>query len=420
MTPGKIKLIKVVIVMLFSSGTYIIYLVNSSSSEEGVSQKINEEASKAAFSDRLRANDLKPVELGQAKMTDAETQKLENKEISNNSTKETNQPKKVASDKNNEIDHSKSNATSPWDAALSGTQLLLTETVFDPNSQEMQNQGNIDPTKAKDAQKFVQIVSTPSMVHDATVRKVDAPSKIESSQTFNSNPTNNSSTNQNYSNIEIKKTKFARLASMGNEKLSIISGKEQVAGRGQMFKAGTRVYALLPDKLTVTSGEKLDTSLIAFGSTEQKFPNNVTFVGQAQLNKSNRRVEIAIDKCVNTRDDSPPLPCKAIVKDIMGDNGLSGKIYDPANWQLLIATAGTFLSTYVLGTLTTTVAQTGVTVDPTVANQVRQALASSVNSIATRLSDSINKSGTEITISPGAIVQVFFVDTSSTWNLSTN
>ena len=37
-----------------------------------------------------------------------------------------------------------------------------------------------------------------------------------------------------------------------------------------------------------------------------------------------------------------------------------------------IATAGTFLSTYVLGTLTTTVAQTGITVDPTVANQVRQ------------------------------------------------
>lgn len=253
------------------------------------------------------------------------------------------------------------------------------------------------------------------MVHDATVRKVDAPSKIETSFAYNS-----SQSNQSYSKIEIPKTKFARLASMGSEKLNIISGKEQIAGRGQMFKAGTRVYALLPDKLTVTNGEKLDTSLIAFGSTEQKFPNNVTFVGQAQLNKSNRRVEILIDKCVNTRDDSPPIPCKAIVKDIMGDNGLSGKIYDPANWQLLIATAGTFLSTYVLGTLTTTVSQTGVTVDPTVANQVRQALASSVNSIATRLSDSINRSGTEITISPGAIVQVFFVDTSSTWNLSNN
>ncbi len=416
MTPGKVKLIKVASIIIFSTGTYIIYLVSSSPSEDGVKQVINEEASKASVSDRLRANDLKPVELAQAKIADAETQRHENKVIPSNPSKEINETKKNEEHLKNEMDKSKKNDMSPWDVALSGKQPEQSETKSETTTQEVQNPNSVDPTKAKDAQNFVQMVSNPGIVHDATIKKVEAPSKFENLSTANFNQTNHFNSNK----IELPKSKFARLASMGSEKLNIISGKEQVAGRGQMFKAGTRVYALLPDKLTVTNGEKLDTSLIAFGSTEQKFPNNVTFVGQAQLNKSNRRVEILIDKCVNTRDDSPPIPCKAIVKDIVGDNGLSGKIYDPANWQLLIATAGTFLSTYVLGTLTTTVAQTGVTVDPTVANQVRQALASSVNSIATRLSDSINRSGTEITISPGAIVQIFFVDTSTTWNLSNN
>lgn len=409
MDPGKIKLVKVISIIVFSTGTYIIYLISRSPSENLVSQVINEEASKASLSDRLRANELKPVELAKAKISDAETQKLEQKVLPDSQSKITAESKKNDED----IEIQDKSKISPWSAALLGRQLEHTEIPSEPVIQEEKNFTTDNLAKANDAQQFVKMVSNPGMVHDATIKKIDAPVGIETIATANNS-------NQSYGKAEIPKSKFARLASMGSEKLNILSGKEQVAGRGQMFKAGTRVYALLPDKLTITNGEKLDTSLIAFGSTEQKFPNNVTFVGQAQLNKSNRRAEILIDKCVNTRDDSPPLPCKAIVKDIMGDNGLSGKIYDPANWQLLIATAGTFLSTYVLGTLTTTVAQTGVTVDPTVANQVRQALASSVNSIATRLSDSINRSGAEITISPGAIVQVFFIDTSSSWNLSTN
>jgi hypothetical protein len=47
----------------------------------------------------------------------------------------------------------------------------------------------------------------------------------------------------------------------------------------------------------------------------------------------------------------------------LGDNGLSGKIYDPSNWQLIVSTASTFLTTYVLSSLTTSTTQTGITVD---------------------------------------------------------
>jgi len=384
----------------------IIYL--SKDNKENINDKINKEAENASLSQKLRATALKPVELGQARISDSETQKLE--------SKNKNVPDK-AKENEGQTELKEKSKNSPWDLALSGKQPVeepVPESIEQPTTGEIKN--NPDSSKVKDAQNFVNYVSTPGMVKDAVVRKVEAPSKIEIGQNTSYNPSQSAQDTTK----AIPKSKFARLAAMSADSLATLSGKEQIAGLGQMFKAGTRVYALLPDKLTVTNGETLDTSLIAFGSTEQKFPNNITFVGKAQLNKSNRRVEILIDKCVNTRDDSPPVPCKAIVKDIVGDNGLSGKIYDPSNWQLLIATAGTFLSTYVLGSLTTTVAQTGVTVDQTVANQVRQALASSVNSVANRLSDSINKSGTEITISPGAIVQVFFVDTSSTWNLSTN
>jgi hypothetical protein len=212
-------------------------------------------------------------------------------------------------------------------------------------------------------------------------------------------------------------SKFSRLTAMSSQKLQTISGVEQIAGRTQMFKAGTRVYAILPDKLTVSSSESIDTSLIAFGSTEQKFPNHITFVGKAQLNKSQRRVEIRIDKCVNTRDDSPHLPCAAIVKDILGDNGLSGKIYDPSNWQLIVSTASTFLTTYVLSSLTTSTTQTGITVDQSIANQVRQALSGSINAVAGRINDNLTRNGKEITISSGSIVQVFFVETTNAWNL---
>lgn len=384
------------------------FIINMSKDDKNEThEKINKEAESASLSQKLRASALKPVELSEAKIADAQTQMLEAR---NKESKDKQLPTPT-----NRRDPS-SSSKSPWDIALTGKAPEEEQNNLPVVAGEGGEKNHTDSSKIKDAQNFVNYVSSPGIIKDAVVRKVDAPSKVEFGPSSSHIPTVSTETQ----NKGIPKSKLARLASMSAESLSTLSGKEQIAGLGQMFKAGTRVYALLPDKLTVTNGEKLDTSLIAFGSTEQKFPNNVTFVGQAQLNKSNRRVEILIDKCVNTRDDSPPVPCKAIVKDIVGDNGLSGKIYDPANWQLLIATAGTFLSTYVLGTLTTTVAQTGITVDPTVANQVRQALASSVNSIATRLSDSINRSGTEITISPGAIVQIFFVDTSTTWNLLTN
>lgn len=160
MTPGKVKFIKVVSIIVFSAGTYIIYMVSSSSSEYETSQKINEEASKASISDRLRANDLMPVELAKAKIEDAETQKLENKGAPNNANKEFTQAKKNEEHLKNGAEISKSIDISPWNAALSGRQSEQTETGSDPIVQEVQNTNSVDALKAKDAQNFVQMVST--------------------------------------------------------------------------------------------------------------------------------------------------------------------------------------------------------------------------------------------------------------------
>ncbi len=214
---------------------------------------------------------------------------------------------------------------------------------------------------------------------------------------------------------EIPKTKFARQAKLSGQ-VTTLTGMVQSTDRASMFKAGTRVLALLPDKLTVSTGEAIYTSLTAFGSTDQKIPNNLTFVGKAKLNKPERRVEILIDSCVNTRDNSPPIPCQAIVKDILGDNGLTGKIYDPSNWQLIVSAAGAFINTYILSTLTTSATQNGVAVDQTTANQVKQAMSGTVNSVANRLISSMDQSGREIKLAQGAIVQVFFTDSTPTWN----
>lgn len=214
---------------------------------------------------------------------------------------------------------------------------------------------------------------------------------------------------------ELPKTKFARQAKLSGL-VTTLRGMDQTTDRGAMFKAGTRVLAILPDRLTITSGESLYTSLTALGSADQKVPNNLTFVGKAKLNKSERRVEIAIESCVNTKDSSPPIPCVAIVKDILGDNGLTGKIYDPSNWQLIIASVGAYINTSVLSQLTTSATQNGQTVDQTTSNQIRQSIAGTVNAVANRLITSLDKSGTEIVLAQGAIVQIFFTETTQTWN----
>lgn len=214
---------------------------------------------------------------------------------------------------------------------------------------------------------------------------------------------------------ELPITKFARQAKLSGTVINL-RGMDQTTDRGAMFKTGTRVLAILPDKLTITSGESVYTSLTALGSADQKVPNNLTFVGKAKLNKSERRVEIAIENCVNTKDSSPPMPCVAIVKDILGDNGLTGKIYDPSNWQLIIASVGAYINSSVLSQLTTSATQNGQTVDQTTSNQIRQSIAGTVNAVANRLITNLDKSGTEIVLAQGAIVQIFFTETTQTWN----
>jgi hypothetical protein len=218
---------------------------------------------------------------------------------------------------------------------------------------------------------------------------------------------------------ELPKTKFARQSKLSGP-VTTLTGMAQTTDRGAMFKAGTRVLAILPDKLTITSGETVYTSLTALGSADQKVPNNLTFVGKAKLNKSERRVEIAIENCVNTKDSSPPMPCVAVVKDILGDNGLTGKIYDPSNWQLIIASVGAYINTSVLSQLTTSATQNGQTVDQTTSNQIRQSIAGTVTAVANRLISNLDKSGTEIVLAQGAIVQIFFTETTQTWNDQNN
>ncbi|BBH54719.1 hypothetical protein [Fluviispira sanaruensis] len=397
------KIIGSIFLGVFGLGSFAAIFSSSPNGDE-IREKVNEEAKKASLSERLRANELKPIELGHAKVSDKETQNFENKN-------RTDKMVENVENKNKELSYTKNMTTSPWDAALTGKKLISDS---ESENRSEGNENNESTTKEKDAQQFVQIVNNKGLVKDAVIKQIEVTEKFDSTSQVN---TENHKVQKEQEKPKPILTKFERLAKMSDQSISIIAGRERVAGRGQMFKAGTRVFAILPDKLTISSDENIDTSLIAFGSTEQKFPNNVTFVGKAKLNKPSRRVEIIIDKCVNTRDDSPPIPCKAIVKDILGDNGLSGKIYDPSNWQLLITTATTFLSTYVLSSLTTTVTQTGVTVDQTVANQVRQALGGSINAVGNRLIDSINRGGTEITIASGAIVQIFFTDTTDTWNI---
>ncbi|RDB36854.1 MAG: hypothetical protein DCC88_02940 [Spirobacillus cienkowskii] len=326
--------------------------------------ELDKEAKKASLSDRLRAQSLENVELGKAKISDIS----ENDSLINQSKDE-----------------------------------QQSTSLYTDNNNDNYNLKVFDEYRERDAESFGELISK---ISDAVIHKIKE-------KNFDIHAQHQAQM------IDSPKqsSKFSRLTAMSSQKLQTISGVEQVAGRTQMFKAGTRVYAILPDKLTVSSSESIDTSLIAFGSTEQKFPNHITFVGKAQLNKSQRRVEILIDKCVNTRDDSPHLPCTAIVKDILGDNGLSGKIYDPSNWQLIVSTASTFLTTYVLSSLTTSTTQTGITVDQSIANQVRQALSGSINAVAGRINDNLTRNGKEITISSGSIVQVFFVETTNAWNL---
>lgn len=383
---------------------------------------------KASFAEQLRSKSLDPIKLKKAKVSDNMTQSLEKENKNNLGIQEKSQleNKPLNSEmKEKEFNSVPLNKNDPWAVALANTSNKnnnenenkneSAELNIDDNMQNLKNEPNKiqDQTlQEKDAQNFVKMVSNHNLIKDALV-------KIPPKQP-ESNEISFSTQSSLPSNQDALTNKFLKNAKLSTVETKMIKGLDQSVNRGQMFKAGTRVFAILPDTLTVNSGDKISTSLIAFGSTQFKFPDHVTFVGKAQLNTAQDRVEIIIEQCVNTVDDSPPLPCKAVTKDILGDNGLPGKIYDPSIWQYIVSGTTGFLGTYVLSKMTYTTSQNGTTIDSTSANQVAQALAGSITNLGNLINSQIAKAGTKVTLAAGAIVQVFFTDTTQTWNISSN
>lgn len=193
-----------------------------------------------------------------------------------------------------------------------------------------------------------------------------------------------------------------------------LSASGPVAGSNQL-KHGTTILAVLKHDVVVGSDE-VQTVFYTLGPTNNvsNVPTGITMIGTARLSVDRRRAMIKIHTCANDDKEAAALPCQSVVRDYKGAEGLPGEFYNPKGWAALYDGISAYMSTLTLSKLTTSVSSMGqVQLEPTQANEVRQAIAASFTRAGETLKDSLPS--TELRISGGTIVEIMVTESVRLW-----
>ena len=96
------------------------------------------------------------------------------------------------------------------------------------------------------------------------------------------------------------------------------------------------------------------------------------------------------------------------IKGVDGATGLSGEIYNESMWSAIAAFATSSLAAIPLSQITQASTSYGPVQSVSVANSINTALASGIQSIGQSIQKGFDKSGTQISIPQGSIVQILF------------
>ncbi len=209
--------------------------------------------------------------------------------------------------------------------------------------------------------------------------------------------------------LPLKKSQGALLLA-SNGTLTSLQGRDtSIGAAGYQIKAGTRVLAMLPDGLTITSGGPQHTSLVVIGPLDDfLFPSGYIITANALLNPSEDKIYIETNFCASKNNRIKSVSCKGVIKDIRGYTGLSGDIYNKSFWSAVVAFSGATLASIPLSRIERTATINGTIENVSVANTINASLAQGIQSVTQNIQKGFDKSGTQITIPQNSIVHILF------------
>ena len=292
---------------------------------------------------------------------------------------------------------------------------IVSTSIFTPNGIKITTTSDNSPSElAKDI--FHPSTNTPlGMKNDL----VDTESQEEKNLYDEQNNTQNLGTsisNRNFAQApipkNIKRSKYdLLLASNGGELVQLKGRDSSIGGSDYQIKAGMRVLALLPDKLVVTSAATQPTSLYVIGPMDQfNFPRGYVITAIAKLNATEDRIDIETNYCSSAQNRNKSVSCVGTIKGVDGTTGLSGEIYNMSMWSAIAAFATSSLAAIPLSQISQTATSYGPVQSVNVTNSINTALAAGIQSIGQSIQKGFDKSGTQISIPQGSIVQILFTE----------
>ena len=412
----KMGVLGIVLVIVFS---FVNYYHHKKDAISTVPSEVQNDASKLDPDKRFASRwSVQPIQ--KDPVSDSTSQKLmgtenktkeneENKpqDQSNSTQTQTNQPSSSA------IAMTTSTPTSTSVVTTSGTQIttsstdnsaILAKNIFTSNSYG----GN---GKIKDTP----IMMRTALVSTETKEEQRLSNGQENKESFASN-ISNSNRNMEMTNLNsnksssFPKTKYDLLLAANSGGLVQLKGRDtSIGGADYQIKSGMRVLAFLPDKLIVTSAASQPTSLYVIGPMDKfTFPQGYVITATAKLNATEDRIDIESNYCSSSQNTNKSVPCVGTIKGVDGTTGLSGEIYNETMWSAIAAFATSSLAAIPLSQITQTSTSYGPVQNVSVANSINTALAAGIQSIGQSIQKGFDKSGTQISIPQGSVVQILF------------
>jgi len=408
-------------IVLVSMYGFAYYFYKRKDQVSTIPSEVQEDASKLPADQRFAAKWSKSS-VHVDPVSDSTSQALMNAE---NKQKEENNPSPQASPAKTSTDQNQNNPP-PQASKAESTSAPSTSIVTAGGDQITTSSTSNSATLAKNIFKPTSYGAdgksqdTPIMMRTALVRaETQDEQRLSQAQSnkesFASNASNNNRdrvlTNLNSNkNLNTPRSKYELLLAANNSGLVQLKGRDiSIGGADYQIKSGMRVLAFLPDKLVVTSAASQPTSLYVIGPMDKfTFPQGYVITATAKLNPTEDRIDIVSNYCSSSQNTNKSVSCVGTIKGVDGTTGLSGEIYNESMWSAVAAFATSSLAAIPLSQITQSSTSYGPVQSVSVANSINTALAAGIQSIGQSIQKGFDKSGTQISIPQGSIVQILF------------
>lgn len=201
----------------------------------------------------------------------------------------------------------------------------------------------------------------------------------------------------------------------GKSKYKKLEGSDNFT-EGKLLKNGSKYIGVIEEPMRVIDGEPQHVEIMVLGKLS---PHSVSIpfllTGKAKLNKDKTRIQIEVSHCVDPRSNSKSVPCKGVIRDSEGFDGVGGVTTSPWYRALVVRVVSSIFSGMLLTDLTRSVTQNGTLIDQTRSNQVLQGLADGTKTAGEESAKRMESTGDSILVDGPSLVQVRIIEDTELW-----